>query len=440
VPPLRLPFPQHNTQQRFEVSHPIDDSDIAFVMRLDRGSAVCSYLGNKGRAVHKTPTAIDGFVNLATLNYILAGIQLCYRPGNSSAWFDLLHDLDKLRFDTPDKVLGLRDLVHIVRNLIRPFGVVRGSEKQGGQSEATLAAATWPVNFVCTMVVDGKERNVVNVWHHHDISAGDDLVLRLKPMPIPAGRGYTLNHYYKHFVQQSFDTYLQPGLGRRVATHVWQLVPDVHGLDGTPENDHFFDAHSHIHMETGFGVPKDYIWQEWGYWHIGRSQVMFRRYSEEEYYNDDMANQLKVNHLDLTFEPCWQKVPGARYKEEDETVIAHPGGRVPARVDPGARRLVSLTHPVLPPPPKDVLAAPVAWAPCLRLEQIQQFLAEPPPAPPSPQPRPAAAPAEPSAEDDANAFAALLDHGPPAGLGARLALQAPAVKKPRRQGKQGAAE
>ena len=36
VPVLRLPLPQVNTSCTFELSHPIDDSDIAFVMRLDR--------------------------------------------------------------------------------------------------------------------------------------------------------------------------------------------------------------------------------------------------------------------------------------------------------------------------------------------------------------------------------------------------------------------
>ena len=184
VPPLRLPEPQVNTVLNFEVSHSVDDSDIAFVMRLDRASTVCSSLGSKGAARHKVSTTLDGFVNLATLNYILAGLQLCYRPGNSSSWFNLLHDLDKARFDTHRHVLGFEDIVHLVRNLIRPFGVVRGSEKQGGQDEVGLSAATWPVNFVCTMVIDGKERNVVNMWHHHDISAGEDTPRILNASPL----------------------------------------------------------------------------------------------------------------------------------------------------------------------------------------------------------------------------------------------------------------
>ena len=49
--------------------------------------------------------------------------------------------------------------------------------------------------------------------------------------------------------------------------------------------------------------------QETGYWHIGRTQVMCRDYAKVEYYNNDLANTLKTNHLELTFEPSWHEVP-----------------------------------------------------------------------------------------------------------------------------------
>ena len=308
-----------NTTTTFDISHAVDDSDIAFSLRLDRNSTVCPLMGAKGGARHRVSTSLDAFVNLATVNYLLAGLQLCYIPSHreTSKWFELLHDLDKERFDRYGKPIGLLDLRYIVRDLIRPFGIVRGSEKQGGQDETGLGAATWPVNFVANLVLDGKERNVVNIWHYHDISAGDDLVLRLKPMPIPAR--YTLNHYYKRYVQQDFASYMQHTLGHPRATHVWQLAPDIFDLDSEPENDcnhcrrdgsRRSEMENEIRMSPGFDVPKDYVWQEHGFWHIGRSQVMSRKYAPCEYYNDDMANMLKVNHMDMTFEPTWTKVPG----------------------------------------------------------------------------------------------------------------------------------
>ena len=170
VPPIRLPVPQVNANHGFEISHGVDDSDIAFVMRLDRASTVCSMMSSKSAQRFRMATAVDPFINLPTLNYILAGIQLFYVPGNPSGWFDLLNDLDKIRFSDLNRPIGFKDIRFIVRDLIRPFGIVRGSERQGGQHEGSMGPATWPVNFICNMVIDGKERNVVNIWHFHGIT------------------------------------------------------------------------------------------------------------------------------------------------------------------------------------------------------------------------------------------------------------------------------
>ena len=354
----------------FEISHAVDDSDVAFVMRLDRGSTVCSMMNSRNTKLHKVGTNIDAFINLPTLNYLLAGLQLCYVSSHpeKSKWFELLYDLDKYQYPVVGKQLTLWDLRYITRELIVPFGIVRGSEKQGGQDEVGLSAATWPVNFVCNMVLDGHERNVVNYWHYHDISAGDDLVFRLKAMPIPKGKNaYTLNHYYKGFVQHNFETYFQRTFGAGGAggaTHVWQLVPDVFSLDYKPENDERFGADG-VRMAPGFDLPQDYVWQEHGYWHVARSQVMVRKYALKEYYNDDMANQLKVNHLDVTFEPAYCKAPGETRDHHSNRMI-----RVDARdVNNYYPTDQNRVHRI----PRSHVApgmASEAWAPQLRLEEL----------------------------------------------------------------------
>jgi hypothetical protein len=41
------------------------------------------------------------------------------------------------------------------------------------------------VSFVISLTLDGKDANVVNIWHKYDVEAGNDLVLRLKPVPLP---------------------------------------------------------------------------------------------------------------------------------------------------------------------------------------------------------------------------------------------------------------
>jgi hypothetical protein len=120
-------------------------------------------------------------------------------------------------------------------------------------------------------------------------------------------------------------------------------------------------------MSPGFEVPNDYTWQEQGFWHIARSQVMFRKYAHKEYFNDDMANQLKVNHLDLTFEPTYTKVPGeckdvmlGRHVKRDSR---RADGIVPVNTDQTHfRNTVDIAPGMMAP------AAPQAWAPSLMLE------------------------------------------------------------------------
>lgn len=354
----------------FELSHAVDDSDVAFVMRLDRKSTVCSMMSSRSTHYHKVGTNIDAFINLPTLNYLLAGLQLCYSSSHNqpSKWFELLHDLDQYQYPTYGAQLTLWDLRFITRELIVPFGVARGSEKQGGQDETGLSPATWPVNFVTSLVLDGHESNVVNYWHHHDVSAGDDLVFRLKPMPIPRGRNaYTLNHYYKGYVQHNFESYFLMNLGDSEASHVWQLVPDVFSLDYRPEND-LHHGEQEVKMSRGFEVPKNYVWQEHGFWHVGRSQVMFRKYALKEYYNDDMANQLKVNHMDLTFEPAYVKVPGeCRDNMLPECVKVDNrsrDARPPVQADYTQRRNANAVAPGMMAP----AGVPDPWAPSLMLE------------------------------------------------------------------------
>lgn len=319
IPELRLPRGIYCAKDDFAISHPIDDSDIAFVMRLDRSSVACTLLKNPSIHRYKLGTAIDPFINLATLNYLLAGFQLCVRDlhqDTNNLWKSLLHDLSKGHFTNQrfkeNPFLTLLDIQYIISELITPFGVVRGSEKQGGQHEMGNSPVTWPVSFIATMVIDGKERNVLNYWHNLDVDAGDDLVFRLKPMPIPSN-GYTLNHYYKSVSRQDFKSlYRDQGNAVLETTHVWQMVPDVFDLnvreDIPPE------ILPKVKMPNPYlAIPENFNWQEWGFWHIGRTQIHANKCAVSgDYYNDDMTMNLRLGHLDMTFSPCWQKVPGQR--------------------------------------------------------------------------------------------------------------------------------
>jgi hypothetical protein len=70
-----------------------------------------------------------------------------------------------------------------------------------------------------------------------------------------------------------------------------------------------------------FARPND-PWQDMGFWHIGRSQIMTGKYGLEEYWHNDMANTLRTNHLDITLQPIFSSAPLSGLGEKrDSTVI-----------------------------------------------------------------------------------------------------------------------
>lgn len=328
VPCLYLPEPNEN--RSFTLNHPIDDGDISFAMRLDRNSEVCSGLSNKSMLRAGLGTAIDPMINLCTLNYILAGVQICTQiQAVRQKWDQLLHHLDKKRFDgTAARVYNYDDLKHIVRHLIKPFGVAHGSEKQGGQHEGTMSSVQWPVSFVISLILDGKDANVVNVWNFHDVEAGCDLVLRLKAVPLPPGGKYTLNHYPKSLTEKSFT----PGLLRQMAgapniTHIWQLVPDIFSFDMESPQDLFHDfggLHPNFRPVLNNPGQPDLAWQQEGYWHIARAQVHSRKYGLEAYYYNDLANNLRTGHMDVTFQPVFYAAPFRDFHDQNALAVRMP--------------------------------------------------------------------------------------------------------------------
>lgn len=320
VPYLYIPQPDGTGS--FQLCHPIDDGDVAFVMRLDRNSEVCTGLSNKVMQKAGLGTAIDPMINLPTLNYILAGIQLSTQlEATRRKWDALCHYLDKDRFTgSNDRQYSYDDLRHIVRHLIRPFGVAHGSEKQGGTHEGSLSPATWPINFVISLTLDGKEANVVNVWNSHNIEAGNDLVFRLKCVPLPEGRRYVLNHYSKALAEKKFSDNLVAQINNQHAcnvTHVWQLVPDIFSLDMDSEQEALFAQVGFNGLAPGFQPPMPLpCYQEEGYWHIARAQVHSRTYGVQDYFCNDMANNLRTAHIDVTFQPSFFAVPNRDFANQ----------------------------------------------------------------------------------------------------------------------------
>jgi hypothetical protein len=170
------------------------------------------------------------YINLPTVNYLLMGIQLYLRqirfgglfPTDlPDTWATFLQCVgvdidDRWRntsgsdVDTLSKFTSntMKDIIrHLLTNVFIPFGIPVGSEKQGGQHERVDSIVTWAVNFSTTLFVDGYVRSMVNHWVNLDISAGDQLGLKLSVVDIikeKASVNFTLNHYPKATIRKSF--------------------------------------------------------------------------------------------------------------------------------------------------------------------------------------------------------------------------------------------
>jgi len=249
--------------------------------------------------------AIDPFCNLATVNYLLAGMQLYGDIPGCSAWRQFIRDIGGYRPDAGEHKIELKDVLRLVREIFVPFGVPRGSDYQGGQTQGTNAPNVFPVDHVTSMLMYGKCINMINMWRAHDVSNGDDMILVLKKM-IPTD--YVLSRQKNSYNRQKFAElprackdcngieqnieqrrlevktalYSEPrctwvrmhvcvcNIHNPSSQGVWQLVPQVFDPTQEPENGHAYD------------------YRENGYWHICRAlqmssqdpQQLFDRYND----------------------------------------------------------------------------------------------------------------------------------------------------------------
>ena len=214
------------------------------------------------------------FVNLATANYLLAGVQRVTGrvedDGNGQTnWGRVMHDLGwhKAHISYADGMnktdSDFPHVARVVRECLLPFGICAGSEKQGGQSEGNMAPVQSAANHVTTMTVDGQNIDLVNYWAHENLSAGDQLILKLERLPT---FHFNHNHYYKSTSSQSFDS----------EKTCWQLVPSVFrmskGIAATPPQPAYSD------------------YRLGGYWRIAQLMHRMKSCRQTTYVGDDLIN------------------------------------------------------------------------------------------------------------------------------------------------------
>ena len=246
IPLLHLPNANYNVDELVPVSHVVDMGDVAFVVGTARVQGILFDRSKQlDTLISKSELpSRNAFVNLATANYLLAGLQRLNKKEYSldrrhpNAWQRLADDLNF----NPEAKDARREMLKLFRTGFVPFGVCAGSEDQGGQHETGLAPVQAAVNHVTTMTVDGQNRDLINFWRAASLDSGDDIIYRLEWMPT---QHFTLNHYYKGVVHQSFTEEIW----------CWQIKPDVFRMATDPKTTNY---------------PWHYDYRFHGYWRVGR--------------------------------------------------------------------------------------------------------------------------------------------------------------------------
>jgi hypothetical protein len=320
IPPVHLPGTNNVANDWINITHPVDDGDLAFVLKIrhSRHTVIPQLRQFEKQDMGR---AIDCLINLPTVNYILRGLQTQWIAGSAWEHFFALFETSARpeHFRSNDTFIRETACELFVRDCIAPFGVVIGSEDQGGQHEGTNMAVDWPVNFVATLCIDGFNENMVNMWRRCQVGAGDQLMLILanqafvddpvsKTLPPRPDHTYNLNHYYKARVSQKFPHW---------HNNCFQLIPTTHRDCDK----------STIFRNNDFGHNPQTRGPSLGMWHIATSQVMSNMAGNKSArvnythtagmasFMDDMQNLSGSALLQTTFAPVWQPTLHERLQE-----------------------------------------------------------------------------------------------------------------------------
>lgn len=113
--------------QTTKLYHGISDGDVAFTININRKNMEEVKMFDKVGALR----AVDPFVNLATVNYLLAGIQLYGDIDGADRWHQFIRDINM--YDNKESVNRIHtvwQVLRMVRDVFIPFGIPRGSEMQ----------------------------------------------------------------------------------------------------------------------------------------------------------------------------------------------------------------------------------------------------------------------------------------------------------------------
>jgi hypothetical protein len=289
VPQLRLPeCNRSNDHSNFTLPHSVSDGDVAFSIRFASSKVRTELMNNAADYFRQgAGRAVDYVCNIATINYIMRGL-FTEKKFLNPAWSHfacalgweaeykaiqaLFAELRRLRaqgknvtFPSDEAKLRLQlrsSAEHLVRDHFRPIGVVIGADKQGGQHEVGQKTVTWPVAYIVTISIDGRNENLCNYWRHLDVSSGGDLgfFVQMKKQD-----SYALN-YSKQITKKVFANFRSEDQDNTQITDEYpQLCPGT--MDTIPSEDRKLSGH----------------------WHFCMSQAMHHKLTSKPMFNDVTA-------------------------------------------------------------------------------------------------------------------------------------------------------
>jgi hypothetical protein len=187
IPKIYIPSPESDNFSNSNpvLEHSISDGDLVFCLNM--GPEMASYGSNYFKAPYGYSAKCVPLINLATVNYILWGLQVGLRREKSLEWKKFFSKLTKANIQKYPNELTMETVWNFVQTYIRPFAIMHGSDSQGGQHEGNTnnIVTHAAVDYVSSFAIEGKLMHVNNLWRDFDVHENDDLILGLRKMDAP---------------------------------------------------------------------------------------------------------------------------------------------------------------------------------------------------------------------------------------------------------------
>ena len=184
IPVLCIPTPRADGGTHYDpkLEQALWDGDVEFTVQKP-----CEMLQTTAQYCI-VPYGMGGMcaplINLVTVNYLLWGLQIGAHAPGGQRWKQFFLQLcEGNDFAATGGEFTEELTFNFLQTYIRPFGVMHGSEKQGGQHEGKSTPVTNPVDYVSSFAVAGKLLKVNNLWRNFNVQGDSHLVLELTRTP-----------------------------------------------------------------------------------------------------------------------------------------------------------------------------------------------------------------------------------------------------------------